>query len=201
VKLVKPSTPDNYRSLALFCAIGSIWTLCNFYQALQSVPIPHGTDPLLQGYRTQGYSDYSFKLRELITFYGFTDAPTPSFVIYSRIALRCCFWTVAGIILWIYSSRLERINNGFRLIGTLGVGLVIIDEFVRLQVRGEAYRHLYLINSFGTWSKTLGTLFIFVLILLLLTPWPQFLLRIRKIKKGDGVERPKKGGPVRSQGA
>jgi hypothetical protein len=80
--------------------------------------------------------------------------------------------------------RFERISNGFRLIGTLAVGLVIIDETVRLQIRGEAYRHLYLVNSFGTWDKTFGNLLVFVLVLLLLTPWYSFLSNIRKPKQG-----------------
>jgi hypothetical protein len=177
VRLIKPTTASNYRSLAFLCAIGAVWSLWDFYQAFHSLPILQGTGPLLQGYGTENYSQYTFEVKDLVTTYGFSQIPdhypTPVLVIYLRIALHFCFWTVTSFLLGKYSSQPDRINDAYRLIGTLAVGLVIIDETVRLQVRGEAYRHLYVANSFGTAGQTVGTVVICAILLLLLIPWPR----------------------------
>jgi hypothetical protein len=175
MRLIKPPTPREFRGLALLCLAGALWSLYEFYRAVQVLPVLHGVGPFLQGYRTEEYSKYPFGVQELISFYGFNELaehlPTPVFVLYLRIILHFLFWTVSCIIFGRYVSKCDFRNDAYRLVGTLAVGLVVIDEYVRLQVMGETYRHSYLANSLGTFDQKVGITIVCVILLLLLLPW------------------------------
>jgi hypothetical protein len=156
---IKPTASRNLAEYAFLCACGAVWNAFNLYHVLQW--------GFLHGMMTQ--VDYQSFCKSLQLDYR--DAPlvaVPVVVVVVRILSRFLFWGGSSIILWDYSSKLERYADGYRLVAFLWFATLGLDATTIMLATGRY--HLYFVNSFPTVGETLTTLALLSVIVFFLFP-------------------------------
>jgi hypothetical protein len=97
---------------------------------------------------------------------GFPKVPIS--VIILHIVLRMLFWAGSSIVFALYSSKLERVADGYRLVGFLFFGTLSVDVTATFLASGQT--HLFLVSLFGSVWATLGTSIALLVVVFLLFP-------------------------------
>lgn len=157
---IRPTTSSDIKGYSFICACGALWSSFDLYHALQWIHLHKITDSL----DTQVFQESL----NILHYYG-ADLPKVSIsVIILRIVLRICFWAGSCIVLALYSFKIDRVSDGYRLVGFLLFVTISLNVIATFLVTGQA--HLFIVSLFGSVSATLGTLGYLLVIAFLLFP-------------------------------
>ena len=157
---IKPTAARNLMEYSFLCACGALWNAFDLFHVLQW--------SYLHGMMTQVDSQSFYKSLD-IEYRGAPDlVAIPVFVVVVRILSRFLFWGGSSIVLWAYSSKMDRYADGYRLVGFLWFATLGLDIGTTMLATGQS--HLYWVNSFATVKETLTILVLLSALILLLFP-------------------------------
>ena len=156
---IKPTTSADLKGYAFLCAFGALPAAFDLYHALQW--------GYLHGMMDQVDSQSFFKTP--IIPYGPPDlSPVPVLVVLVGTISRFLFCGGSSIILAAYSSKIERVADGYRLVRFLWFTTLGLDIWTTMLATGQG--HLFFVNSFGSVRETLTSLILLLVIVFILFP-------------------------------